>query len=330
MYTLAPFPAATYEPHDITGEGMASNHDKSLPTAEPEHLRHSITPSGTEDNNSLLVRLTPQVGRVAAVDTDAIARARHEALTIVDHWVTEYGDYQSGGWSTASLLNDSGNPEDVLIRDCRPAPTSLLLRMPQTQLLLDSLGLQFMWARLGRLESNSYLWEHRDYAELAATDRYRLHIPLWTNSSAYLVMGGCRVHLGAGSIWRLVPTHSHGVCNLYGPDRIHLIIDCYADDQFDRIAENASLAHSDIRPLQTPDDHDLARHTDIAGQLLQLGYRRTAEIYMLRLFYQYALPTGCVYDMLIELYRSLGYEDAATDWTSRKTVLLASRDDRTA
>jgi hypothetical protein len=314
--------------NDRTQGGMASNRDKLNPAEQPRENRHLATPTGVRDDQSVLLQLDRQIARIAAIATDAIAGARHEALTFVDRWVGEYGDYQSGGWWTTSLLNESGDPADVLIRDCRPAPTNLLLRMPQTQHLLDGLGLNYMWARLGRLESNSYLWEHRDYAELADAERIRFHIPLCTNSSAFLVIGGCRVHLGVGSMWLLVPTHSHGVCNLYGPDRIHLIIDCYADQQLGQLTANASLADSDVTALPIPGDRDLAHHASVAQQLLQLGYRRTAELYVLRLFYQYALPAGRTYDMLVELYRRLGDEDSASEWLLRKSVLMASREEK--
>ncbi|MFV2197792.1 aspartyl/asparaginyl beta-hydroxylase domain-containing protein [Nocardiopsis sp. LOL_012] len=114
-----------------------------------------------------------------------------------------YSRFQSGGWGTLSLLNDTGHARDVTIGDTTTArPTDLLGRMPTTRALLDELGLEYMWARLALLEAGSYLWEHRDYQEdgLAQTERHRVHIPLATASSAFLVLGGSAVHLApAGS-----------------------------------------------------------------------------------------------------------------------------------
>ena len=46
-------------------------------------------------------------------------------------------------------MNHSGDPHDVLIGDGRPRPTSLLEEMPATAQFLDSLGLDFMYVRLG-------------------------------------------------------------------------------------------------------------------------------------------------------------------------------------
>jgi len=84
-----------------------------------------------------------------------------------------------------------------------------------------------MWVRLAKLTPNSFLWEHRDYADLPRTPRRRLHLPLFTNPSAVLVTGGAQINLTAGYLWRLLPTYAHGACNLLGPDRLHLIIDVY-------------------------------------------------------------------------------------------------------
>ncbi|MFH8520476.1 aspartyl/asparaginyl beta-hydroxylase domain-containing protein [Streptomyces gelaticus] len=118
-----------------------------------------------------------QVARLVDLEESAIEQMRAEALGAPTRGVVAYGEYQSGGWWTTSLMNhsDSGDPHDVVIRDGRPRPTSLLKEMPATARFLDSLGLNFMYVRLARLEPHSYLWEHRDYAELRETDRHRLH-----------------------------------------------------------------------------------------------------------------------------------------------------------
>lgn len=112
-------------------------------------------------------------------------------------WVSGYSRFQSGGWGTLSLLNDTGNARDVTIGDADPVPTDLLQRMPTTRALLGELGLKYMWARLALLGAGSYLWEHRDYQEDELTDaeRHRVHIPITTTSSAFLVLGGSGEHL---------------------------------------------------------------------------------------------------------------------------------------
>ncbi|MFC5108358.1 aspartyl/asparaginyl beta-hydroxylase domain-containing protein [Kibdelosporangium philippinense] len=247
---------------------------------------------------------------------------RHEALTAPSEWVAEYGQYQSGGWWTLSLLNDTGRPTDVTIKDCNPVETTLLERMPATRKFLSSLGLRYMWARLARLGPNSFLWEHRDYDELNDSDRHRLHVPLVTNSSAALVTGGARVHLQAGHLWRLTPTHVHGACNLLGPDRLHLILDCYSDEGLARVSANQQLSDADVDWLPAATQAQLDEHLATARSLARLGYERSAEKHLLRLFYQYTLSEGCVYDLIASLYDSLDRATDAAPWRANKTVLL--------
>ncbi|PPJ19749.1 aspartyl beta-hydroxylase [Nocardia nova] len=272
-------------------------------------------------DNQVLLR---QIACLQTIDSSLLERLRHEALTVPDEqlWVDEYSQHQSGGWSTVSLLNESGSPSDVRIRDCSPVETTLLQQMPVTRKLLASLGLRYMWVRLARLRPNSFLWEHRDYNELNASERQRLHIPLVTNSSATLVTGGVRAWLRPGRIWRLTPTHVHGACNLLGPDRFHLLLDCYADDRLAELSANEWLDREDLVVLPLATEAELQGHRRKALSLARLGYRRAAENYLLRLFYERSLPEGLIYDLIASLYDTLGEVDAAGEWRTNKMVLL--------
>lgn len=84
-----------------------------------------------------------QIASIASIDSGLIDRLHHEALTVPapGDWVAEYGQYQSGGWFTTSLMNSSGKPRDVRIADCTPMPTALLDRMPATRSYLTIAGL---------------------------------------------------------------------------------------------------------------------------------------------------------------------------------------------
>lgn len=266
--------------------------------------------------------LSGQIVQLDRLDGSLIERMRHEALTARAPWKAEYGDFQSGGWWTTSLMNASGDAADVRIADGSARPTDLLGHMPATARLLAELGLNYMWVRLARLEANAFLWEHRDYNELDQAERHRLHIPLHTNSSAFLVTGGAKIHMTGGRIWRLTPTYAHGVCNLLGPDRIHLIADVYADDAYQQLARRAK-GPSAAERLLIASETDLADRLADARRLADLGYVAAAEQLLLRLFFSFALPEGTAYDLIASLHTSLGDSEASQRWTAAKAKLLA-------
>ncbi|KIE24763.1 aspartyl beta-hydroxylase [Streptomyces sp. MUSC 125] len=267
--------------------------------------------------------LLGQVARLADLEDSPVEQMRAEALGATTRGVVAYGEYQSGGWWTTSLLNHSGDPHDVVIGDGRPQPTSLLEDMPATARFLDSLGLDFMYVRLARLEPHSYLWEHRDYAELRDTGRHRLHIPLVTNPSAVLVTAGARVHMAAGSLWRLTPSQAHGVCNTTGPDRIHLVADVYADDAYQLLATRPHLRDGDATDLPEMTAAERAGLLAKAGQLAELGFTGAAEQTLLRAFYTYALPEGGAYDLIAELHAGRRADADVSRWRAAKAHLLA-------
>ncbi|GAA4182606.1 hypothetical protein GCM10022252_08770 [Streptosporangium oxazolinicum] len=271
-----------------------------------------------------MTSLAQQVARAGTVDPDVLERVRHETLTVPEGWIAQYGEYQSGGWGTLSLLNETGVATDVTITDCEPVETALLASMPATRRFLNELGLRYMWARIARLDAGAFLWEHRDYGELRSVERHRLHIPIITSTSAYLVLAGSAVHLAAGNIWRLTPTFAHGACNLYGPTRFHLILDCYASPELAELTAGQQLPHDHVRHLPRLDDDLLRRKVEQARSLVRLGYGRAAERHLLRLFFTNALPEGRVYDLISELYDHSGATRTAEMWRNRKSVLLGT------
>lgn len=274
------------------------------------------------DEPRSLPALAGQIAQLDRLDPHRVERMRHEALTVSAPWKVEYGEFQSGGWWTTSLMNDSSEAADVRIGDGTARPTALLEQMPATASLLAELDLSYMWVRLARLEANSFLWEHRDYDGLDQVERHRLHIPLHTNSSAFLVTGGTKVHMAGGRIWRLTPTYAHGVCNLLGPDRIHVIADVYADDAYHRLAGRAE-APAGAEVLPRASETELAERLAAARRLADLGYVDAAEQLLLRLFYSFALPEGTTYDLIAELHTALGDCEASGRWVAAKSTLLA-------
>lgn len=273
--------------------------------------------------DSTLTTLAGQIAQLDSIDSTQLERMRHEALTAPAPWKAEYSAYQSGGWWTTSLMNASGDAADVTIGDCTAKPTDLLAQMPATTALLNELGLNYMWVRLARLEPNAFLWEHRDYDDLDQVERHRLHIPLHTNSSAFLVTGGTKVHMAAWADLaadadlrprRVQPARPRA----RAPDRRRV---CRRRLPAAGPAPDAPPGRG--RALPDADQMVLAERMQAARGMVALGYTEAAERMLLRLFYTYALPEGAVYDLLVELHTSLGDVEAATRWTAAKSRLLA-------
>ncbi|MFE7752139.1 aspartyl/asparaginyl beta-hydroxylase domain-containing protein [Streptomyces sp. NPDC057428] len=280
-------------------------------------------PAATEERDGPGSELLGQVARLVDLEESLVEQMRAEALGAPTRGTVAYGEYQSGGWWTASLMNHSGDPHDVVIGDGRPGPTTLLDRMPVTAGFLAGLGLDFMYVRLARLEAHSYLWEHRDYAELNERGRHRLHVPLVTNPSAVLVTAGARVHMAAGALWRLTPSQAHGVRNVTGPDRLHLIADVYTDDAYRALAHRPHLRARDAVALPVMTAADRSRLMKRASELAGLGFVTSAEQVLLRAYYAYALPEGRAYDLICELHAGRGADTEAARWERAKNHLLA-------
>ncbi len=155
--------------------------------------------------------LSGQIVQLDGLDGQLIERIRHEVLTAPAPWKAEYGEFQSRGWWTTSLMNTSGDAAEVRITDGVARPTALLEHMPATAGLLAGLGLSYMWVRL---EPNVFLWQHRDYDELDRVERHRLRTNSSAASSAHSRRCGCPGHIRPGA--GMGPDRSirprHGLC----------------------------------------------------------------------------------------------------------------------
>jgi hypothetical protein len=87
-------------------------------------------------------------------------------------------------------------------------------------------------ARLLKLGPGASIREHRDY-DLGLDDgEARVHIPVTTNPSLEFLLEGRRVVMNEGEAWYLELNRRHSVRNRGTTDRVHLVIDCIADDWF--------------------------------------------------------------------------------------------------
>lgn len=266
--------------------------------------------------------LINQISRVAVVDESMLQGMQREVLSLDDEWTRVYNDYHSGGWWTLSLLNNTSNPHDALIEDCVPKETSLLAKMPVTKAFLQSLGLNYMWVRLAKLEPNSFMWEHCDYQELQNVQRFRLHVPIITNPDSTLIINVARVHLDAGYIWKLNPIHRHAAGNFGSEARIHILMDCYNDEALENLLKSEELDDTCVVTLPVTSGSTLGHAVEICEGLARMGYNNVAEHHLLKMYHLYQLEQGHGYDLVSQMYEQLKDHERKELWESNKAIFL--------
>jgi Aspartyl/Asparaginyl beta-hydroxylase len=271
--------------------------------------------------------LMQQVSRLTEIDGPTMRELQREVLSIEAEWTSVYSDYHTGGWLTLSLLNSTRKATDTIIEHCEPAETDLLLKMPRMRALLNELGFKYMWVRLAKIEPGTFFWEHRDYQELEKADRFRIHIPIITNESAYLIINGARIHLPVGHLWKLDPIHRHGACNFGADARTHVLVDCYRDEALDRHLERESLEMDWFCNLPFPSASVLADALAAAKTLALAGREESAELSLLKLFHLYWLEEGVSYDLVSQMYGALGKHGKSALWQRKKAKFLCGAAD---
>jgi aspartyl/asparaginyl beta-hydroxylase len=266
-----------------------------------------------------------QVSQIGEIGSDILRSMQEEISSIDIDWTAVYSDYHTGTWLSLSLLSATGEATDTTIRDCEPRETRLLAALPTTREYLNKLGLRYMWARLVRIEPNGFVWEHRDYQDMADIRRVRLHIPVITNPSAALVVGGRRIHLASGYIWKLNPVHHHGAANLGFESRTHILLDCYPNEVLDQMLRSERLDEKWANDLPPMPADILLRTIEISKTLARLGYAASAERLLLKAFHSHSLKPGATYDFVCRMWLDLGHQQRSQFWLDNKIKFLGSR-----
>jgi hypothetical protein len=245
-------------------------------------------------------------------------------------WARHYSEYQSGDWWTCSLLGHSADARDGKVTDAAPPlVTDALEKLPVTRKLIADMGLQYMMARLARLDPNGALWEHKDYQDLRRVPRQRIHLPLDTNPDAFLVSGGERFHMAPASLQTFRPTTAHGACNAGTRARVHLILDVYEDEPMKKLLMQANPLPAVAMPaLSARDLAEKVRYLhkglrsdkseDGAGPDSLMRWERA----VLGLYFAFAVPEGELYAALERAYLDDGDAERAGFWTARRQLML--------
>lgn len=157
----------------------------------------------------------------------------------VDHFVKQ--NYE-GDWTILPLRFTAGATHPILQAYSSPSATEfedgpLLDRAPCFRAVLAQFECPLHAVRLMRLAPGSIIKEHRDHDLAAEWGAARIHIPIVTNDDVEFLVNRVPVAMEPGSAWYLRLSDPHSVANRGITDRVHLVIDCIANDWLkDRLA----------------------------------------------------------------------------------------------
>jgi hypothetical protein len=110
--------------------------------------------------------------------------------------------------------------------------TPILGRCPYLGEVLAAFLCPVKSARFLKLGPGASILEHSDYDLGLDHGEARVHIPVATNPSVEFMLDGGRVTLREGEVWYLDLNRPHSVRNRGTTARVHLVIDCIANDWF--------------------------------------------------------------------------------------------------
>ena len=141
--------------------------------------------------------------------------------------------YYDGEWSGVALRAIEGAASGLYpdpTASGRFMDTPVLARMPYVQHVLDAFECPLDSVRLLKLTAGSSIQEHRDYRLNQEHGEVRIHIPIVTNEDVTFYLDGELVPMAAGEAWYLDLELPHRVDNHSAQDRVHLVIDCEANE----------------------------------------------------------------------------------------------------
>jgi hypothetical protein len=106
----------------------------------------------------------------------------------------------------------------------------VLQHCPEIQSVLGQLLCPIRAVRLMRLKAGAEIKPHRDDGLSMELGEARLHIPVYTSDAVGFIVDKKLIPMNAGELWYFNADQTHEVHNRGSEDRIHLVIDCVAND----------------------------------------------------------------------------------------------------
>jgi len=155
-----------------------------------------------------------------------------EATAWTDHFVRQ--NYE-GRWDVLPLRHQAGATHPIMQAYTAPDATefvdaAILNRTPYFRSVLAAIPCPLKAVRLMRLTPGSRIKEHEDHDLAADWGQARLHVPITTNPGVTFLLNRVPVAMAPGEAWYLRLSDPHAVTNDGDTDRVHLVIDCAAND----------------------------------------------------------------------------------------------------
>ena len=148
-------------------------------------------------------------------------------------WTPHFNtQYYSGDWSGIAL-RAAENAHVALYPDPsvdKFVDTDEIMRCGSVKEILKTFECETETVRFLRLGIGASIREHRDHKLSIEDGLARVHIPVKTSPDVEFYLGGNRVEMNEGEAWYLNFNLPHSVENKSSHERIHLVIDCIAND----------------------------------------------------------------------------------------------------
>ena len=154
--------------------------------------------------------------------------------------------------------------------------TALLTGCPYLKSVIDFFNCEKNAVRLMKLNAGAVIKEHTDYEMNFEEGEARFHIPVTTNDNVNFYLEDERICMKEGECWYLNLSLKHSVTNLGQTDRVHLVIDCTANDWIKGLLQY-EVVIKEIHSLAAK-KHSPADKIKIIQQLRLMGTATASEM----------------------------------------------------
>jgi hypothetical protein len=150
-----------------------------------------------------------------------------------EDWIPHFNThYYNGDWSGIAL-RAAENAHVALYPDPtveKFVDTNAMALCPSVAAIVGEFKCEMESVRFLRLGVGASIREHRDHKLSIDDGVARVHIPVQTSSEVEFYLEGKRIEMNEGEAWYLNFNLPHRVDNKSSSERIHLVIDCIAND----------------------------------------------------------------------------------------------------